>query len=877
MRGSSTTLVAALVLVASYEYATGREMMKEHTWSANVSDAHYGIAEAADIHDGCKWKRVWQANVTSDKNALSTHAHVNGPGFSIRATEGLNESAQVAFTLDSTTFPSQGKLVLRAQFPSSRGLRSTLKFVKHSKELVVVQGSSAHPTSLIVHPGSPRAKSIATPTTRLRLKDFPCFQENNPFTSSVHEFLLTWDSQWVRWHVDNVFFAEAPRPTSFFSTDDVHPLSLVVAVDLIPDNTTRGAQPDVALATDGSDAFVVQELLLMEQTSSACVPTLTNPNDCRQYAMAKSTSAFLPQIRSGSLEGSLSLEQVYEFVNDIVPDLLTDFPHLFRTEVIGTSVEGRPIVALCLGACHAPSPAPPQALYTALHHSREPMSMMNLVFFIDHLILGLRGHDPSITALLWSRQLWFVLVVNPDGYAYNEANMPKDPDETFSGQRKNRHKSTCSETADVGVDLNRNYDVCFSQDAVGSSDEACAEDYRGPAPFSEPETRAIRDFVDRHNFSTAFNYHSFGQYFNIPFACQPKGVPPPFATSVYNALAADMTSRNRFKFGQSWKESNLYSVNGETSDWMWQAHGIFAISPETGPSFDVDNFHGFWPSDPLVIHDICNELVHSNYVLAKWAGPQYALIMQVYAPIALSVACANPIRVTGMEHCDHGRRQSRGHHAGPLGSKHRAPVAAPTIANRRNCGPPWYPEQSCVHPTAAPARGRPCQRCRTDQARRTPRDTVVSCGARSRLHTPSRRPNVLHVPHFARQNDERVPSVAAVGIAPVRILCSVWKPIVKLDAFNRWRYQLHDARCVHGRCESITTTSQFHRRIVVDRGRRRHTDGAAHGCRSAKAAPRHTQCGPSRKESASTCQSCCSPRHGRRAHRTPARQGQAVR
>ncbi|RHY32297.1 hypothetical protein DYB32_002675 [Aphanomyces invadans] len=333
-------------------------------------------------------------------------------------------------------------------------------------------------------------------------------QENNPFTSSVHEFLLTWDSQWVRWHVDNVFFAEAPRPTSFFSTDDVHPLLLVVAVDLIPDNTTRGAQPDVALATGGSDAFVVQELLLMEQTSSACVPTLTNPNDCRQYAMAKSTSAFLrthlqystethaacdvAQIRSGSLEGSLSLEQVYEFVNDIVPDLLTDFPHLFRTEVIGTSVEGRPIVALCLGACHAPSPAPPQALYTALHHSRE---------------------------------LWFVLVVNPDGYAYNEANMPKDPDETFSGQRKNRHKSTCSETADVGVDLNRNYDVCFSQDAVGSSDEA-----------------------------TAFNYHSFGQYFNIPFACQPKGVPPPFATSVYNALAADMTSRNRFKFGQSWKE-----------------------------------------------------------------------------------------------------------------------------------------------------------------------------------------------------------------------------------------------------------------------------------------------------------------------------------
>jgi hypothetical protein len=109
------------------------------------------------------------------------------------------------------------------------------------------------------------------------------------------------------------------------------------------------------------------------------------------------------------------------------------------------------------------------------------------------------------TQLLFSRQLWFILVVNPDGYVYNEHdirswtkvkngtrdkhhdteeeddNEDKDnEDDTkvdidFSGQRKNRRPSTCSSLKDSGVDLNRNYDICFARDATGSSMDVCAE------------------------------------------------------------------------------------------------------------------------------------------------------------------------------------------------------------------------------------------------------------------------------------------------------------------------------------------------------------------------------------------------------------------
>ena len=40
----------------------------------------------------------------------------------------------------------------------------------------------------------------------------------------------------------------------------------------------------------------------------------------------------------------------------------------------------------------------------------------------------------------------------------------------------------------MGVDLNRNYGYKFGVTETGSSRDPCAEDYRGPYAFSEPET-----------------------------------------------------------------------------------------------------------------------------------------------------------------------------------------------------------------------------------------------------------------------------------------------------------------------------------------------------------------------------------------------------
>ncbi len=69
-----------------------------------------------------------------------------------------------------------------------------------------------------------------------------------------------------------------------------------------------------------------------------------------------------------------------------------------------------------------------------------------------------------------------------------------------------------------GVDLNRNYEYKFSADDGGSSGAPCSEDFRGTRAFSEPETRAIRDFLlDHPRVKVALNFHAYGPLFIQPY------------------------------------------------------------------------------------------------------------------------------------------------------------------------------------------------------------------------------------------------------------------------------------------------------------------------------------------------------------------------
>lgn len=268
---------------------------------------------------------------------------------------------------------------------------------------------------------------------------------------------------------------------------------------------------------------------------------------------------------------------------------------------IGTSTEGRPLRAICFGLrCNVAEeegehsdPTIPQSLFTGLHHAREPTSLGVLYYFLRDLVQKYITGDTPTKLLLHTRQLWFLPIVNPDGYAANCRGV--------QGQMvRTNMRPACTRTRGnrgPGVDLNRNYPVCFdraTQDRSAST-KPCSEDYQGTSPFSEPETAAIRDLTNRHNFTFAINYHSYGKEITFPFGCKVLGKPKGVDYDIFMGLGERITSLNGFMYGVGWeKPLDLYTVSGAAQDWMYKEQHIYALMSEVGPLYHPS--HSMKPS-----------------------------------------------------------------------------------------------------------------------------------------------------------------------------------------------------------------------------------------------------------------------------------------
>ncbi len=104
----------------------------------------------------------------------------------------------------------------------------------------------------------------------------------------------------------------------------------------------------------------------------------------------------------------------------------------------------------------------PEVLYTALHHAREPVGAMQMLFYMYYLLENY-DNDPFIQALVDNTEMYFVPVVNPDGYVYNQTTNPNG-----GGMwRKNRRNNGSAGL--YGSDLNRNYGYMWGYDNNGSS------------------------------------------------------------------------------------------------------------------------------------------------------------------------------------------------------------------------------------------------------------------------------------------------------------------------------------------------------------------------------------------------------------------------
>jgi hypothetical protein len=268
---------------------------------------------------------------------------------------------------------------------------------------------------------------------------------------------------------------------------------------------------------------------------------------------------------------------------------------------IGTTHEGRALWAMKISDNPDVQENEPEVLFDALHHAREPITVEVLLNTMYHLCANY-GTDPEITFLVDNRQIWFVPIVNPDGYVWNEINWPSG-----GGMwRKNRRYNGGTY---YGVDNNRNYP--YEWGGSGSSSHPGADDYRGPSAGSEPENQGMMSFIEQHQFVTHNSYHSVAAMILYPWGYTTADSPD---DALFQSLSAVMAADNGYDTGQPGEL--LYNVNGGMFDWTYgDTTGkpkMYSFTTEVGGS-------GFWPNDSE-IPGLVAENLNSDLYLIQIAG-----------------------------------------------------------------------------------------------------------------------------------------------------------------------------------------------------------------------------------------------------------------
>jgi hypothetical protein len=218
----------------------------------------------------------------------------------------------------------------------------------------------------------------------------------------------------------------------------------------------------------------------------------------------------------------------------------------------------------------------PETLFTAVHHAREPTSLTQLIFFMWYLLENYES-DAEVRSIVDHTELYFIPVVNPDGYLYNEKTNP----EGGGFWRKNRKDI-------LGVDVNRNYDYFIDGDpsnniwgGEGTSSNPNSNIFHGTGPFSEVESQAVKWLCEQHDFVMGVNNHSFGNGIFFPYGYTSSAFTPEH--ELYEDFLGLLTSRNGY-FARK-----TLGIAGTTNDFMYgtvNTHDrIFSLTPEIGNQF----------------------------------------------------------------------------------------------------------------------------------------------------------------------------------------------------------------------------------------------------------------------------------------------------
>jgi carboxypeptidase T len=287
-------------------------------------------------------------------------------------------------------------------------------------------------------------------------------------------------------------------------------------------------------------------------------------------------------------------------------------PSIVKRFSIGTSYRGRQMWAAKVSDNVNVDENEPEVLFDGVHHSDEHMGL-EMTLHILHWLVDGYGKDAQVTNIVNTREIWIVFEVNPDGAEYDISNGH------FHFWRKNRQPNA---NGTIGTDLNRNYGYRWGSGGRTSSNPL-AITYKGPAPFSAPETRAMRDFFKSRvvngvqQIRTSISFHESGRLVMWPYGYTTTNVPSDMTAQDHAALVAigkHMAGSNGYRPEQA---SDLYLTSGTTRDYLYGMYRVFSYTFE----MSVTDY----PSDAMIGPETSRNRAAVLY-LAEQAGCPLAVL-----------------------------------------------------------------------------------------------------------------------------------------------------------------------------------------------------------------------------------------------------------
>lgn len=214
----------------------------------------------------------------------------------------------------------------------------------------------------------------------------------------------------------------------------------------------------------------------------------------------------------------------YEQMEADIQALKQAYGDKITVNVIGTSLDGRSIYDIILGNPQAES----HILMQGAIHAREymtPLVMMSqLEYALANYDTGNYNFKP-ISRMLKKVAIHFIPMTNPDGVTLSQFGVDAIRSEELKQTIRNSYASDVSlgRTSDSfevyltkwkanagGVDLNYNFPYGWNELSTKLTAPSSAS-YKGPNPFSEPESQALASIADQYPWAITVSYHSQGE------------------------------------------------------------------------------------------------------------------------------------------------------------------------------------------------------------------------------------------------------------------------------------------------------------------------------------------------------------------------------